>query len=161
MQGFDVIYTQMKAWFEALPAKFREWALTAMSMFADGLLSGRGLLGSALDSIGNAITSKLGFHSPPDDGPASDSDTWMPNMIGMFVDGINANSSRLQAAVNGLALDMNVGMTGGVAAPSLTPRVGGGGSRPINVYVTYQGGRGDDIEKLAQAVGRAVSVVQA
>jgi TP901 family phage tail tape measure protein len=161
MQGLDVIYTQMKAWFEALPAKFREWALNAMSMFADGLLSGRGLLGSALDSIGNAITSKLGFHSPTKEGPASDSDTWMPNMIDMFVDGINANRSRLQAAVNGLALDMNVGMTGGVAAPSLTPRVGGGGSRPINVYVTYQGGRGDDIEKLAQAVGRAVSVVQA
>jgi phage-related protein len=159
MAKLDGWWTAIKTWFTNLATNMGDWASNAIDMFVKGIESGVSAVGDAISKVADKVKNFLGFHSPTKEGPASDSDTWMPNMIGMFVDGIGAHRPRLQSAVNALALDMSVGLNGGVAAPSLTARSGGVTN---HITINYQAsGKGDDVERLAQAVRRAVSVVTA
>jgi len=45
----------------------------------------------------------LGFESPPKEGPLSTSDRWMPNMMGMFGDGISDNLDLVISPVENLS----------------------------------------------------------
>ncbi len=40
----------------------------------------------------------LAIHSPAQEGPLSDSDTWMPNLVNMFMTGLEANAPALKNA---------------------------------------------------------------
>jgi len=74
-----------------LPKKMMEWGKNAITGFTDGIKNKMSSITNAVKGVGDKIKDFLGFHSPPKEGPLSDSDTWMPNMMGMFGEGITDN----------------------------------------------------------------------
>ncbi len=74
-----------------------------VKMIANGITSGIGWVSNAVSGIASTIWKNLGFHSPTEEGPASDSDKWMPNLIKMLSSGLNAGVPVMQKAVNQVA----------------------------------------------------------
>lgn len=70
----------------------------AINMLADGVRSALGNLGSAAHSAADIIAKLLGFHSPTKEGPGSDADTWMPNLMKMAASGLTDNLPKLKSA---------------------------------------------------------------
>lgn len=95
------------------------WGANLMQMLADGIKSGIEWVGDKIKSVGQKIKDFLGFHSPAKEGPASESDKWMPNMMKMFATGIETNMPEIQRAVNDVGLTLaGVGnMSTGISAP--------------------------------------------
>jgi TP901 family phage tail tape measure protein len=97
------IWTSISGWFTTLGTNAGNAGKNFITMLVNGILSGTGAIWNAVASIANTIWKALGFHSPPKEGPASDSDTWMPNMIAMMTQGLAAGLPKIQVAVNTLA----------------------------------------------------------
>lgn len=76
-----------------------EWGKNAISGFVQGIEDGIAKIKEVAGKIGNTLKGFLGFESPPKEGPLSDSDKWMPNMMDMFADGIVSSKAGLTAAV--------------------------------------------------------------
>ena len=93
----------------------------------NGLKSMLGSLLSAAGDLAKAIASALGFHSPPEVGPASDSDMWAPNFIKMFASGLVAGIPQVERAMLLLASSMGGGYSGSY---SLSGSSFGGGRYP-------------------------------
>ena len=70
----------------------------ALQMFIDGIKSKFGALGGVLHDAASKVAGVLGFHSPPKEGPLSDSDQYMPNMMKMFAGGIDSHIPLVHAA---------------------------------------------------------------
>lgn len=92
------IWSQVTGWFNNLASQFYNSGVNFINMLVQGITSGAGAIWNAVSGIAKNIWSALGFHSPAEKGPASDSDTWMPNLINMFVSGLNAGVPKMQAA---------------------------------------------------------------
>lgn len=68
-------------------------------MIASGIRSAVGAVSSAVSSVAGKIKSFLGFHSPTEEGPGADADTWAPNFMKMFTQGITQYTPALQGAL--------------------------------------------------------------
>ena len=97
--------------FTNLKDKALSWGKDMIQGFIDGITAKFEGLKEKFNSIGETAKSLLGF-SVPEEGPMSDADTWMPDMIDLFIRGIKENEGRLQAAMQELAGGM-------VISPSL------------------------------------------
>jgi phage-related protein len=86
-----------------LPGKMLEWGKNAITGFTDGIKSKMSSVTDAVKGVGNKIKGFLGFESPPKEGPLSDSDRWMPNMMSMFGEGITSNIYKIETAGDELA----------------------------------------------------------
>ena len=64
------------------------WGSNMVNALANGIRSGINAVGNAVGAVAGKIKGFLGFHSPTKEGPGSESDKWMPNMIQMFEKGI-------------------------------------------------------------------------
>jgi TP901 family phage tail tape measure protein len=109
----------------------RDWGAHMLQMFIDGIKSKIGELGGVLGNVGGKIASVLGFHSPPAEGPLADSDTYMPNMMGMFSKGITDHMPLLSRAldnVSGLAAAKLTGLSTQVITPSIAANLAYAGS---------------------------------
>lgn len=84
-----------------------QWAQNMMDNFINGIINKIPGLRGAINSAANVINSLLGHHSPAKEGVLSDDDKWMPRMMNMFSDGIEANRPKLQSAVENVALDIH------------------------------------------------------
>lgn len=69
----------------------------------DGINSMLGVVSGAASNVASTITSILGFHSPPPQGPAADADTWMPNMVNLLAKGMTAGVPSVTRAAVQLA----------------------------------------------------------
>lgn len=78
-----------------LPGKMKKWGKNAVDMFGDGMMAKAEKVYKEAKKIAKKIESVLGFRSPTEEGPASDSDKWMPNMMDMFADGIKTNIPKI------------------------------------------------------------------
>jgi hypothetical protein len=96
---FGSAFEQIGTFFHNLINNAWQWGSNLIGMFINGIKSAVGGLFSTIGSIAHNITSMLGFHSPTKDGPLAQSDQWMPNMMRMFVAGIEAGAPSLQAAL--------------------------------------------------------------
>jgi TP901 family phage tail tape measure protein len=96
---------------EQLPGKMYDWARNAVEMFADGIMSKIGSVVSAAKSLADKVESYLGFHSPTEKGPASDSDHWAPNFVKMFADGLVAGVPWVEKAANKLVQPLEKAFT--------------------------------------------------
>jgi TP901 family phage tail tape measure protein len=81
--------------------------LNAIHMLANGIMSGISAVTSAVGSAANAVKNFLGFHSPTKEGPLSDSDEYMPNMMKMYAAGIKNNAHLIHSAIGDVAAGMN------------------------------------------------------
>lgn len=100
--------------FSDFGTQMHQFGQVAMQMFIKGLQAEIGALGNVLTTIANKIKSVLGFHSPPAEGPLSDSDQYMPNMMRMFATGITGNSGLFTGALNQVALAGRTAVSGGL-----------------------------------------------
>lgn len=69
------------------------WGANLGKMFADGVSSQAGLVAAAANNLMSQVASLMAFQSPTEEGPGSDSDTWAPNLVKMFADGIRDTAS--------------------------------------------------------------------
>ena len=101
---FAQMNLQILNWFTTLITNFGTWATNAMKMFASGITTSIGTtLTGALNGVATAIKNILGFASPPPTGPLATSNTWMPNMMSMFANGIAQNTPKVSLAMTTLA----------------------------------------------------------
>ncbi|WP_341877589.1 hypothetical protein [Defluviitalea saccharophila] len=77
-----------------------DWGKNLIGNIVDGVKSSVGKVKDAAKSVASTISNYLGFHSPTKEGPGSDADKWMPNMIQMFADGIYSNMGKIKSAVS-------------------------------------------------------------
>lgn len=80
-------------WIKSLPAQAFQWGADIINGIVNGIKSCIGAIGDAISGVANKIKSFLGF-SVPEDGPLSDFDTYMPDMIDLMVRGINAGKKK-------------------------------------------------------------------
>ncbi|MED1202566.1 phage tail tape measure protein [Heyndrickxia acidicola] len=95
----------------ALPGEALQWGENMINMFIQGIESKISAVGNAIKGVANTVKSFLGFHSPTEKGPASDSDQWMPNMMKMFTSGVEDHTPTLQAAIGKVALGLQTSFT--------------------------------------------------
>lgn len=99
------------------------WGSNLISMMASGMQSKFPTLTSVVSNAAGIMKKFLGFASPTDEGPASNSDKWAPNFVSMFADGLRPDSIRER--MNLIAGTMRDGVDG-MEGPSLS-----GGNIPI------------------------------
>ncbi|HGU6173209.1 TPA: phage tail tape measure protein [Escherichia coli] len=76
------------------------WGRNLVQNVVDGIKSMIGKVASAAKNVASTVASFLGFHSPAKEGPGSDADKWMPNLMNMLNEGIQRNIPKLQATLN-------------------------------------------------------------
>lgn len=99
------------------------WGSNLISMMASGMQSKFPTLTSVVSNAAGIMKKFLGFASPTDEGPASNSDKWAPNFVSMFAEGLRPDSIRER--MNLIAGTMRDGVDG-MEGPSLS-----GGNIPI------------------------------
>ena len=99
------------------------WGSNLISMMASGMQSKFPTLTSVVSNAAGIMKKFLGFASPTDEGPASNSDKWAPNFVSMFADGLRPDSIRER--MNLIAGTMRDGVDG-MEGPTLS-----GGNIPI------------------------------
>ncbi|HTJ49437.1 MAG TPA: phage tail tape measure protein [Cyclobacteriaceae bacterium] len=97
------VSTWFGTWFTGLSKNFSQWTTNLMKMFTDGITNGINDVKTAATNVANTVKSILGIHSPAETGPLSTSNQWMPNMVDMFVQGINQGEPAMKNAVTVLA----------------------------------------------------------
>lgn len=102
-EPFQSLWNSISAWFIDLGTSARQWGQNLISMFAAGIRSGIGWVRDAVDSVAKTVEDFIGFHSPTEKGPASDSDTWAPNLLKMFADGMLANVDKVERSAKTVA----------------------------------------------------------
>lgn len=70
------------------------WGSNLISMMTAGIRSRFPSLTSAVSEAAGVIKKFLGFHSPTEEGPASDSNLWAGNFVSMFASGLKAEPIR-------------------------------------------------------------------
>lgn len=103
-------------WITSLPEQAVQWGADIINAIVDGITGAVGAVGEAVSGVADKIKSFLGF-SVPEDGPLSDFDTYMPDMIDLMVKGITEGKARVSEALQGLAGDMSVMATANVVSP--------------------------------------------
>lgn len=78
-----------------------------INMLVAGIKSAVGNVTSAVASVAQNIKNFLGFHSPTAEGPLSDADQYMPNMMSMYASGILQHKHLVTNAVGSVAASMH------------------------------------------------------
>lgn len=102
-------FTAAIDWIKALPAQAVQWGADIIQGIVDGIKGAVGKVGDAVSEVAGKIKSFLHF-SKPDEGPLSDFDTYMPDMIDTMVKGISAGRSKVKEVVGNIASDIAGGM---------------------------------------------------
>lgn len=116
------LWNQLSNWFNNLKNQAVTWGSNVVKGIVSGIQSQIAAAGQAASQIASQIASNLGFHSPPPEGPASDSDTWMPNMIDMMASGLRAGVPQIAGATQAIAGNLNP-IGGGGVLPSGTSAI--------------------------------------
>lgn len=90
----------------SLASKAYSWGSNFMNMFISGVKSKINGIISTVKNVAASVAKYLGFHSPTDKGPASDSDKWAPNFMKMFTDGIKKNIPNVARTVRMAAAEL-------------------------------------------------------
>lgn len=88
---------------------FPQWGRDMVDGFVSGIKQSFKKFKDTIKSLADIAKSMLHF-SVPDEGPLADADTYMPDMIDLFAQGIDRNKYRLANSVEGLAGTMADGM---------------------------------------------------
>jgi len=100
-----------------------QWGANFLQMLINGIKSKVADVISTVKSIGSSIAKFLGFHSPTDKGPLSDSDKWMPNFMDMLEQGIETGIPRLEMAIGDVAATIATADTIAGSSSSVTNNI--------------------------------------
>ena len=109
----------------------KKWGEHVIQMFADAIRNGAGKIFDAAKQAAGGLAKVLGFHSPAEEGPGKDADTWAPNFIRMFAGGIVSGVSTVAGAGSAVASGLANSFSGH-SAGSLANGVRGIGSVGAN-----------------------------
>lgn len=137
------LFRGLRSFFSGLASDAFSWGSNLVSMIGQGIESAAHKVEAAVSNIAGRIKAFLGFHSPTEEGPASDSDTWAPNFIKMFTGGLEEGIPTVQGALNRVMIppDMSTIATtagarfGQATASSITQHV----HMPININAPVYG----------------------
>lgn len=107
----------------------KQWGRDFLNGFAQGIQERLGALRSHVESVANAIRSRLHF-SRPDVGPLRDYETWMPDMIKGMAKSLDHASPMLLDKISALSSEMAMNMS-----PSLNGSYSTSMNPTINVAV--------------------------
>lgn len=102
-------FTAAIDWIKGLPGEALQWGADIIDAIVSGITGAVGKVGEAVKGVADKIKSFLGF-SEPEDGPLSDFHTYMPDMIDLMTQGIQAGKDKVKDAVGNLAQGMSVGV---------------------------------------------------
>lgn len=92
----------------SLGSQAYQYAVNFMNMFISGIRSKISGIVSAAKDAAATLARILGFHSPAEEGPASDSDKWAPNFMNMFASGLLKSIPAVKSAVHAIANQMSI-----------------------------------------------------
>ena len=154
-------FTAAIDWIKSLPAQALQWGADIIQGIVDGITGAIGKVGEAVSGVANKIKSFLGF-SVPEDGPLSDFDTYMPDMIELMTKGINAGKDKIRGALESLTGEMSVITRANVVSPS-TAAVATGSTQSsrtvtqnIEINNQFNGDRAGQ-QKSSEAMDKATS----
>lgn len=154
-------FTAATDWIKSLPAQALQWGADIIQGIVDGITGAIGKVGEAVSGVANKIKSFLGF-SVPEDGPLSDFDTYMPDMIELMTKGINAGKDKIRGALESLTGEMSVITRANVVSPS-TAAVATGSTQSsrtvtqnIEINNQFHGDRAGQ-QKSSEAMDKATS----
>lgn len=154
-------FTAAIDWIKSLPAQALQWGADIVQGIVDGITGAIGKVGDAVKGVADKIKSFLGF-SVPEDGPLSDFDTYMPDMIDLLAKGINAGKDKIRGALESLTGDMSVITKATVVSPS-TAAVATGSTQSsrtvtqnIEINNQFNGDRAGQ-QKSSEAMDKATS----
>lgn len=154
-------FTAAIDWIKSLPAQALQWGADIIQGIVDGITGAIGKVGEAVSGVANKIKSFLGF-SVPEDGPLSDFDTYMPDMIELMTKGINAGKDKIRGALESLTGEMSVITRANVVSPS-TAAVATGSTQSsrtvtqnIEINNQFHGDRAGQ-QKSSEAMDKATS----
>ena len=110
-------FTAAIDWIKSLPEQALQWGADIIQGIVDGIKGAIGAVGGAVAGVADKIKSFLGF-SKPEDGPLSDFDTYMPDMIDLMAKGITAGREKIKGALSSLTGDMSVMTKANVVSPA-------------------------------------------
>ena len=154
-------FTAAIDWIKSLPSQALQWGADIVQGIVDGITGAIGKVGEAVSGVANKIKSFLGF-SVPEDGPLSDFDTYMPDMIDLLAKGINAGKDKIRGALESLTGEMSVITRANVVSPS-TAAVATGSAQSsrtvtqnIEINNQFHGDRAGQ-QKSSEAMDKATS----
>lgn len=142
-------------WLKSLPEQAFKWGADIIEGIVSGIKSVAGKVSEAVSGVARNIKSFLGF-SKPEAGPLSDFDTYMPDMMDLMAQGIEAGKGKVANALKSLAADMSVLVKAKAAAPETAGRFGAGSSssrvvtQNVNINNSFSGS-----DRMAQKQGAA------
>lgn len=113
------IFGGLREWFSNLADEAWDWGANIIRSLIAGIKALAGQVAAAAEGIAGKIASFLGFHSPTEEGPGSEADEWMPNLMKMLTAGIQAGAPKLQAQLNSI---LSPQIRGRVSLDSLSAR---------------------------------------
>ena len=154
-------FTAAIDWIKSLPAQALQWGADIIQGIVDGITGSISKVGDAVKGVADKIKSFLGF-SVPEDGPLSDFDTYMPDMIELMTKGINAGKDKIRGALESLTGEMSVITKANVVSPS-TAAVATGSTQSsrtvtqnIEINNQFNGDRAGQ-QKSSEAMDKATS----
>lgn len=154
-------FTAAIDWIKSLPAQALQWGADIIQGIVDGITGAISKVGDAVKGVADKIKSFLGF-SVPEDGPLSDFDTYMPDMIELMTKGINAGKDKIRGALESLTGEMSVITKANVVSPS-TAAVATGSTQSsrtvtqnIEINNQFNGDRAGQ-QKSSEAMDKATS----
>lgn len=96
------------------------WGSDFIGNLIDGIKDAADKLWTTVSGIAEGISSFLHF-SVPDKGPLADADTWMPDMMMLFSQGIRANMGEVTGNIQKVAQAVQEAMAGAVDYSGKTP----------------------------------------
>ncbi len=98
------VWNNISRFFTNLAGSAYNWGVNLIQGFLNGVGSMAQNIANTIGGVANNIAGFLGFHSPAKMGPAHDADTWMPNMMKMFTQGITQYTPQFQAALSAVVI---------------------------------------------------------
>lgn len=152
-------FTSAIDWIKGLPAQAVQWGSDIIQGIVNGIKGAVGKVGDAVSGVAGKIRSFLHF-SKPDEGPLSDFDTYMPDMIDTIVKGISAGRGKVRGALEALTSGMSLIANIGTASPATAAATAGGTSvsrsivQNVNINNKFEGDRAGQ-QKSAAAMKKA------
>lgn len=125
-------FTAAIDWIKSLPEQALQWGADIIQGIVDGIKGAIGKVGEAIGGVADKIKSFLGF-SEPEDGPLSDFHTYMPDMIDLMAQGIQAGKKKVVDALSGLTGEMSVAANANIVSPDTVAKAGGGSGVSKNI----------------------------
>ena len=151
--GADVV-TKVREGFSQKVQDAKNWGKDLIQNFIDGIVAKWNDLVNTVSNIAGTISEYLGF-SEPDKGPLSNFHTFAPDMMSLFVKGINDNKNKLENAVIDAFDFENL-----ITAPSVNINADNeqyGNAPSSNVIINVYGAVGQDINELAEIVSEKIN----